>query len=115
MIREMLRSGFYEAEDQQLMAPYCWAPTKRVRELLVQLGARVDDTANKEASRAIHAFVVEKIGTELARFDGDFDLPLQIATRAENRQVLEDCFEQAGGEPPPESNDSTETDEWGAQ
>jgi len=115
MIREMLRSGFYEAEEQQLMAPYCWAPTKRVRELLVQLGARVDDTANKEASRVIHAFVVEKVGAELARFDGDFDLPLQIATRAENRQVLEDCFEQAGGELPLEQYGSTETDEWGTQ
>ncbi|WP_290482030.1 sacsin N-terminal ATP-binding-like domain-containing protein, partial [Hyphomonas sp. UBA3201] len=34
MIREMLREGVYEPQDEALMAPYCWAPSQRVRELL---------------------------------------------------------------------------------
>jgi hypothetical protein len=34
MIREMLRQGVYEARDASIMAPYCWAPSQRVRELL---------------------------------------------------------------------------------
>jgi hypothetical protein len=100
MIREMLRHDVYEPRDHGLMAPYGWAPSQRVRELLNALGADVGVWADKEASRAIHQFVVEHIGADYARFDGDFDLPLQLITREKNRAALAYCFEVADRDPP---------------
>ena len=100
MIREMLRLGVYDAQDASIMAPYCWAPSQRVRELLNALGADVGMWANKEASRAIHDFVVEHIGADRARFNGDFDLPLQLITREMHRAALDHCFEVADRDPP---------------
>ena len=89
MIRELLRHGVYEPRDESLMASYCWAPSERVRELLTTLGADVGARADKEASRAIHEFVVEHIGVDHARFNGDFDLPLQLITRETHRAALD--------------------------
>jgi hypothetical protein len=100
MIREMLRQGVYEARDASIMAPYCWAPSQRVRKLLNALGADVGVWADKEASRAIHGFVVKHIGDDRGRFNGDFDLPLQLITRETHRSALEYCFEVAGRDPP---------------
>lgn len=100
MIRELLRGGVYEARYEGLMAPYCWAPAQRVRDLLKQFGKDVGDAADKEASRAIHEFIVGQIGDDLARFDGDFDLPLQMITREENRESLRHCFDVTGQEAP---------------
>jgi hypothetical protein len=100
MIREMLRQGVYEARDASIMAPYCWAPSQRVRELLNALGADVGVWADKEASRAIHEFVVEHIGADRTRFNGDFDLPLQLITRETHRAALDYCFEVADRDPP---------------
>ena len=54
MIREMLRHGVYEFRDESVMAPYCWAPSQRVRELLNELGADVGEWADKEVSRSIY-------------------------------------------------------------
>lgn len=100
MIREVLRQGVYEARDASIMAPYCWAPSQRVRELLNALGADVGVWADKEASRAIHEFVVKHIGADRARFNGDFDLPLQLITRETHRAALDYCFEVADRDPP---------------
>ena len=100
MIREMLRHGVYEPRDEGLMAPYCWAPSQRVRELLNALGADVGLWADKEASWAIHEFVVEHIGVDHARFSGDFDLPLQLITRETHQAALDHCFEVADRDPP---------------
>lgn len=100
MIREMLRHGVYNSRDEGLMAPYCWAPSQRIRDLLNELGADVGETADKEASRAIHEFMVGQIGADCARFHGDFDLPLQLITREEHRAVLAQCFEAADQDPP---------------
>ena len=88
MIREMLRHGVYEPRDEGLMAPYSWTSSQRVRELLNDLGADVGESADKEASRTIHQFLVEHIGIDCARFNGDFDLPLQLITREEHRAAL---------------------------
>jgi hypothetical protein len=95
MIREMVRQAVYDAGDASIMAPYCWAPSQRVRELLNALGADVGAWADKEASRAIHEFVVEHIGADRARFNGDFDLPLQLITRQSRRAALHYFFEVA--------------------
>jgi hypothetical protein len=100
MIRELLRQGVYELRDERLMAPYCWAPSQRARELLNALGADVGEWADKEASRAIYKFVVHHIGHGRARFAGDFDLPLQLVTRERNRVTLEQCFKAADREAP---------------
>jgi hypothetical protein len=100
MIRELLRQGVYELRDESLMAPYCWAPSQRARELLNALGAGVGIWANKEVSRAIYNFVVQHIGADRARFTGDFDLPLQLITRERNRGALEQCFEEADRDAP---------------
>ncbi|RUV22552.1 hypothetical protein [Mesorhizobium sp. M5C.F.Ca.IN.020.32.2.1] len=100
MIREMLRQGVYEAQDADRMAPYCWAPSQRVRRLLNVLGAGVGERADNEASRAIHGFVVSHLGAERARFIGDFDLPLQLITREVHGAALAQCFQAANLEPP---------------
>ena len=99
MIREMLRQGVYEAQDADRMAPYCWAPSQRVRGLLNALGADVGERADNEASRAIHRFVVSHLGAERARFIGDFDLPLQLITREVHSAALAQCFQAANLEP----------------
>jgi hypothetical protein len=52
MIREFLRSNVYESRDEGLMAPYCWAPSQRVRALLNELGADVGERADGKASRS---------------------------------------------------------------
>ena len=100
MIREMLRQGVYESRDESLLAPYCWAPSQRVRELLNALGADVGVWAGKEASRAIYEFVGEHVDIDRARFNGDFDLPLQLITRETNRTTLDRWFEMADRDPP---------------
>ena len=94
MIRELLRNGTYGAEDEVVMAPYCWMPSRRVRErLLAPLHVDdVSDDANSEDSRHIFRFVVEHVGYEHARFDGDFDLPMQLIARREHTQALNRCF-----------------------
>jgi hypothetical protein len=100
MIREMLRHDAFESRDESLMAPYSWSPSLRVRTLLNELGADIGEFADKEASRTIYEFLVEHIGIDCARFNGDFDLPLQLITREEHRAVLAQCFEVADRDPP---------------
>ena len=93
-IREMLRNGTYDTKDEPIMAPYCWMPSRRVRErLLTRLHFDdVSDDANSEDSRHIFRFIVEHVGCDHARFDGDFDLPLQLITRREHIKALNRCF-----------------------
>ena len=100
MVRELLRHGVYEADDAILMAPYCWTPTGRVRELLNALGADVGVEADMDVSPEIYDFVVLHIGADHARFADDFDLPLQLITRSENKAALDRCFAEAGRDAP---------------
>jgi hypothetical protein len=99
MIRELMRHGAYEPHDEHLVIPYVWAPSQRVRVLLNELGADVGEWADKEASRTIYDFVTKHLGDD-RRFDGDFDLPLQLITRRRHRDALETCFAEVGGAPP---------------
>jgi hypothetical protein len=100
MIREMLRHKVYESRYESRMAPYGWASSQRVRALLNELGAGVVERADKEASRTIYDFVARHLGGSRARFDGDFDLPLQLITREENKSALVQCFETTDRDPP---------------
>ena len=101
LIRECIRNGVYDSDDVSSMAPYCWMPSQRVRKLLEKLGMReLSEKADKEDSRAIHAFIVGHLGADRAHFGGDFDLPLQLVTRADYGEVLRQCFEQGGLDAP---------------
>ena len=100
LIRELVRHGVYRREDERLLAPHCWASTQRVRTLLNSLGAEIGDQPDITVSRDIRDFVVEHIGANHARFEGDFDLPLQIVTRSKYQKIRERWFEQAGIESP---------------
>ena len=111
LIRELSRHGVYDSVEANLMAPYCWASSNRVRAFLTTLDPNLDlKTADKDASPAIHDFVSKHMGSERARFDGDFDLPLQLITRRKQRGRLSGWFEEAGVEKP-EFGDETEDDE----
>ena len=101
LIRELVRHDVYGPDDESLLARYCWMPSLRVRKLLAKLGMTdLSEQANKEDSGAIHAFIVNHLGEERARFGGDFDLPLQLVTRAGYGTVLAQCFEQGGLDAP---------------
>ena len=53
-----------------------------------------------DVSPAIYDFVVSHLASDHALFAGDFDLPLQLITRSENRAALEQCFAQADRDAP---------------
>ena len=98
LIRELVRNGVYDPGDAITLAPYCWMPSQRVRKkLLERIGLRdLSPNANKEDSRGIHEFMVDRLDEERARFGDDFDLPLQLVTRARHVDVLRQCLEQGG-------------------
>ncbi len=77
MIRELLRAGVYR---RGVLAPYAWMSSRRVRDFLVRAGGPALHEADPDHSRQIHEFVVKELGTQAAKFDGDYDLPLQLRT-----------------------------------
>ena len=101
MLRELVHYGVYDKDDEDLIAPYCWATTRRVRILLNNLQRRAFvESADMDASRSVYEFIKKHIGPDRARFDGDFDLPMQLVTRTAYRDVLRQCFDKTGSEPP---------------
>ena len=112
MIRELVRYGVYSADDVDTIAPYCWATTRRVRRLLKKLDrGAFAESANMDASRSVYEFIERHIGHARARFEGDFDLPLQLVTRQAYADTLTQCFEEAGSEPPDLDDGDDEIDE----
>ena len=115
LIRELSRNGVYDSSEARMMAPYCWAPSQRVRKFLTTLDPRLDltaDMADQDASPTIHDFVIEHVGAERALFDGDFDLPLQVITRKRHRGRLNGWFEGAGLEAPEFRSESEENEDY---
>ena len=113
LIRELSRNGVYDSDEAKLMAPYCWAASQRVRTFLTTLDPNLDLTvADKDASPAIHDFVIKHVGTERALFDGDFDLPLQIVTRHGHGLRLKRWFADAGLDTPEFGNDSEDGEDY---
>ena len=110
LIRELVRNRVYNPDEAALMARYCWMPSLRVRTLLERLGM-AGVSANTEYSQAIYEFIVERLGTEGARFDGDYDLALQIVTRAGYREVLQQCFGRGGLDAPSFPDDANDTED----
>lgn len=83
VVRELTRFGVLSPAS--LLAPYCWVPTRRVRELLCRLGWDGDVAEGRaDQSQSIYAFVQQALGAERADFHGDFCLPLQIWTLKRN-------------------------------
>ena len=99
MIRELVRHGVYNADDADSLAPYCWAPTRRVRQLLNHLG-EVIESPDKDASRFLYEFIRDQIGPDRGRFHGDFDLPLQLVTCKAYRDTLRQFFQRSDSEVP---------------
>jgi hypothetical protein len=100
LVRELVRCGFYGGDDVAHMAPYSFASSERVRDgLLGPLGHHTADGADADESRRIHDFIQGAAGSEVVRFGGDYDLPLQLITRREHQDALLGCFEAAGGVP----------------
>jgi len=79
MIREAVRHGLWTPEESARMHPYGWASTAKLRRLLGPYGiAGLGQSADLDASRAIHGFVLDRLPQD-ASFGGALDLPLQLA------------------------------------
>ncbi len=112
LIRELSRNEVYDSDEAKVMAPYCWAASQGVRTFLTTLDPKLDlPVADKDASPAIHDFVIEHVGTKRALFDGDFDLPLQIVTRRGHGR-LKRWFADAGLDTPEFGNDSEDGENY---
>ena len=76
VLRELVRLEVVEGKH---LFPDCWVPSERVLRLLETLGLdRPDDgTSNQEKARAIHDFLVVKLGTEIPNLHLSFDIPLR--------------------------------------
>jgi hypothetical protein len=78
VVRELLR---LEVVDGAKVPHACaYVPTKGVRDLFTQWGYGQFESAGADIglSKEIHAILVEHLGSEDARFDGAYDIPLQL-------------------------------------
>ena len=77
VVRELVRRNVI---TNSLAFRHCYVPVKRVRTLLMFLRCSDLDAQSRryELSSIIHDFLVEHLGGELATFQRDFDIPLQI-------------------------------------
>lgn len=86
VVRELARLGLVRSQHA---FPYCYVPTKGVRNLLQELGAPgvgLDYGDKVEDSPAIHKFLVKHLGEEGATFGGAFDIPLRYLAYDKNLQ-----------------------------
>ncbi|MBK1736119.1 hypothetical protein CKO15_12730 [Halorhodospira abdelmalekii] len=78
MIREAIRQGFWDVDEQEAMKPYAWATTRRLRVLFEQsIGKSLGERADMDRSPEVFRIVRRYLGDQ-ANFQGDLDLPLQI-------------------------------------
>jgi hypothetical protein len=87
LIRELLRLGVYGAGDTNILAPYGFAATRRLRNLLSRLG-HVIPSAEPESSAGIYGFIAGTLDAASAAFCGDLDLPLQLITHKRHVETL---------------------------
>ena len=102
----------YDLDEARLVGPYCWAPTKRVREFLTALDPDLHLTAHYDVSPRIHEFVTCHVGADRASFGGDFDLPLQIVTQARHKGLLNQWFKEVGLDAPEFGNDAEDGEDY---
>jgi hypothetical protein len=89
VVRELLRLKVVDGAKVPHACAY--VPTKRVRDLFAQWGyVQFEGTgADIGLSKEIHAILVEHLGSQDARFDGAYDIPLQLM--AYDPQVKSSC------------------------
>ena len=79
ILRELLRRG--RLPPKAHLVPLAYVPARRMCRLLSWLGCEdsdlLSDLAPGEGSKAIHAFLVQHLGTEGAHFGNAYDIPLQ--------------------------------------
>jgi hypothetical protein len=71
---------------------FCWGATRRVRELFTHVGCDLGEEISAETSRDIWTIVRKHLGDEKGRFEGDYDLALQLITLDRNSEVLEEIL-----------------------
>ncbi len=108
MIREAIRQGLWENDEAEVMIPYAWSSTARVRRFFEnELGHRLGSRAGMDLSPEMFEFLQSILGND-ATFMGDLDLPLQLYTqqghvwREEGNELLDDA-----------DDDAEHEDEWG--
>lgn len=78
MIREGLRAGFWQGKDRDLLLPYGWATSAKLRRLFdTHLRHDLGDEGNMDLSRGVFECIKGYLGPR-SSFDGDLDLPLQL-------------------------------------
>jgi hypothetical protein len=91
MIREGLRADFWPGKDRDLLLPYGWATSAKLRDLFV---TRLDhhdlgDSGNMDLSPEVFEHIKFYLGPR-SSFDGDLDLPLQlVADGRQNKNLAE--------------------------
>ena len=78
VLREMMRKGLFE-RNQTNIAPYCFVPLGRVRNLFSKMGCHdlESDESYLIKSEIIHHFLCEHLGVDKANFHNSFDIPFQ--------------------------------------
>jgi len=90
MIRELIRNGVYGEEEAGHMEAWCWASRARmVRRFYDPIDCAPPEGTTGVRSRSIYHALRRYADEEMLRFDGDYDLPIDILTRPENIGELE--------------------------
>lgn len=78
MIREGLRAGLWQGKDRDLLLPYGWATSAKLRRLFdTHLRHDLGDEGNMDLSPGVFECIKGYLGPR-SSFDGDLDLPLQL-------------------------------------
>ena len=82
ILRELIRNNVLGKAAAIVSSEHCYVPTKRVRELMSQVGVKIDEEyAEIAQSKDIYDFIVKYLGKEKATFDLCFDIPFQFIAR----------------------------------
>jgi len=96
MIREGLRADFWPGKDRDLLLPYGWATSAKLRDLFVtHLGHGLGDTGNMDLSPEVFEHIKIYLGPR-SSFDGDLDLPLQLVADGIQDTILAEVLAIVG-------------------
>jgi hypothetical protein len=88
LIREGLRAGLWNGDEQHHLYPYGWAASDRVRRLCrSELDLDLGEAGDMDQTREIYGTVKAHLGPD-AGFFGDLDLPMQIISDGRHEQQL---------------------------
>ena len=96
MIREGLRAGIWLDKDRDLMFPYGWATSRKLRRLFdTCLGHNLGDSGKMDLSPGVYKHI-ETYLAKRSSFGGDLDLPLQLVPDSLLYAVLTETIGTAG-------------------